>query len=140
MLTTILRVWLLLRKGFLVICAYTSEGAEESLWRLCQGEGTAFPRGLPLPVPSWLLQQPERVEREETAPARISHNTTICCFFRSKNIPRCVFNGTVICIPAIVNDCGGYLVIASVFSKLIGGLPLFTVEHTVNYEVFKYLR
>lgn len=75
-----------------------------------------------------------------TAPARISHSTTICCFFRSKNTPRCVFNGMVICIPAIVNDCGGYLVIASVFSKLIGGLPLFTVEHTVNDEVFKYFR
>lgn len=64
MLTTILRAWSLLRKGFSVICANTSDGAEESLWRLCQGEGTAFPRGLPLPLPSCLLQQPERVERE----------------------------------------------------------------------------
>lgn len=76
-----------------------------------------------------------------TAPAKISHNTIICCFFRTKwKSPSCMFNKMVISIPAIANDCGGYLFIASVFSNLIGGSPVFTVEHTVNDEIFKYFR
>lgn len=74
-----------------------------------------------------------------TAAGKISHKTTICCFFRSKwNTPSCMFNRMVISIPA--NDCGGYLSTASVLSKLIGGSPVFTVQYTVSDEVFKYFR
>lgn len=51
-----------------------------------------------------------------------------------------MFSRMVISIPAIANDCGGYLFIASGFPKLIGGSPVFRVECTVNAEVFKYFR
>lgn len=99
------------------LCLHFWEGSGKAL-EVMSGEGTAFPRVLPLPLPSCLLQQPARVEREEsaTAPAMIPHKTTICCFFRSKwNIASCIFKRMVVCISAIVNDCGGYLFIASVF-------------------------
>lgn len=143
-LITIPRAWLLQRKDFAVICAYTSEMVQENLWRLCWGRELIFPGDWEITITVSLTPAASKGGKGRdrvTATAVISRKAITCCFFRSKwSTPSCMFNGMVICIPAIVNDCGGYLFIASVFSKLIGGFPVFTVEHTVKDEVFKYFR